>query len=119
LNYGEKLGEVEIPVMKKVVVSTPKKETEKETFFVDNYGKLIVETRGKKKLTREEFAKKINEKVSVIKRVESEEMEPDDVLTEKIERFLEIKLKKPYEEKPIGKKQIKGDLTLGDVVEIE
>lgn len=113
------MGEVEeTPIKKKIKVSIPKTE-EKETVFVDNYGKLIIETREKKKLTRKEFARKINEKLSVIKRVESEEMEPDDALTKKIERFLEIKLRKPYEEKSIGKKQIKGELTLGDVVELE
>jgi uncharacterized protein (TIGR00270 family) len=90
-----------------------------ETVIVDNYGKKIIEARKKINLTREKFAKKINEKESVIRRVESEEMEPDDKLTEKIERFLEIKLKKTYEEKPIERKQIKGELTLGDILEVE
>jgi putative transcription factor len=112
------LGEVEInPIKKKIIIPEDKEEI--ETILVDSYGKLIVKAREKKKLNREEFAKKINEKLSVIKRVESEEMEPDDTLTEKIERFLEIKLKVLYEEKPIGKKEVKGELTLGDVVEIE
>ncbi len=105
-----------IPKKKKVVPLPP---IEEETVLVYNYGMLIIETRKKRNLTREEFAKKINEKESVIRRVESEEMKPDDALTKKIERFLEIKLRKPYEEKPIPKKQAKGELTLGDIVEIE
>jgi len=46
-------------------------------------------------------------------------MKPNDKLTEKIERFLEIKLKKVYEEKRIKGKVVKGKLTLGDVVEVE
>jgi putative transcription factor len=91
---------------------------EEETVFVENYGKLIVEARERMNLTREEFAKKIKEKESVVRRIESEEMVPDDALTKKIEKFLGIKLKKPYEEKPIRKKEIKGELTLGDVVEV-
>jgi putative transcription factor len=119
LNLGKNLGEIETaPIEKKIIISEDKKE-EIETIIVDNYGKIIVKAREKKKLDREEFAKKINEKLSVIKRVESEEMEPDDALTKKIERFLEIKLKIPYEEKPIGKKEIKGELTLGDIVELK
>lgn len=95
------------------------KEEEDKTVFVDGYGKLIINERVKRGLTREEFSKKINEKESVIKRVEKEYMTPDNKLTEKIERFLKIELRKTYEEKSIEKKQIKGELTLGDVVEIE
>ena len=70
-------------------------------------------------LTREEFAKKIKERESVIKRVESEDMRPDDELIKKIEKFLGIKLRIPYEEKHIEKKEVKGELTLGDVVELK
>lgn len=92
---------------------------EVETVIIDNYGKKIIEAREKINLTREMFAKKINEKESVIRRVESEEMEPDDKLMEKIERFLEIKLRKTYEEKPIQKKMRRGKLTLGDIVEVK
>jgi putative transcription factor len=114
------LGEVETIPEKKRIVAFPKRELEeKEDILVDNYGKMIIEARKKRNLTREEFAKKINEKESVIRRVEAEEMEPDDTLIEKIERFLEIKLKKPYEKTIIGKKEIKGSLTLGDVVELK
>ncbi len=70
-------------------------------------------------LNREEFAKRIKEKESVIRRVESEEMTPDDALIQKIEKFLGIKLRKIYEEKPVRKKEIKEKLTLGDVVEVK
>ena len=115
------MGEIEtVPIKKKIVTISPKKELEEvETVLVDNYGKMIVEARKKRNLTREEFAKKIKEKESVIRRVESEEMMPDDALVKKIERFLEIKLKKIYEKALIGKKEIKGSLTLGDVVELK
>jgi len=114
------LGEIEtVPIKKKIVVIAPKKELEEETVLVDNYGKMIVEARKKRNLTREEFAKKIKEKESVIRRVETEEMMPDDALVKKIERFLEIKLKKAYEKTILGKKEIKGSLTLGDVVELK
>ena len=114
------MGEIEtVPIKKKIVTISPKKELEDETVLIDNYGKIIVEARKKMNLTREEFSKKIKEKESVIRRVETEEMMPDDALVEKIERFLEIKLKKVYEKTLIGKKEIKGSLTLGDVVELK
>ncbi len=92
---------------------------EEETILIDNYGKKIIETRKKINLTREEFAKKINEKESVIRRVESEEMRPNDKLIEKIERFLDIKLKAQYETKKIETRPSKGKLTIGDVLEVE
>ncbi len=120
MRYGEKIAEptkISLLPKKRIIKLLP--PVEEETVLVDNYGKLIIGARKKKNLTREEFAKKINEKESVIRRVESEEMGPDDALTEKIERFFEIKLRKTYEKRPIEKKQIKGKLTLGDVVDIE
>jgi len=110
---------IETKPVRVVKVRRKPKLKEEEAVIVDNYGKKIIENRKKINLTREEFAKKINEKESVIRRVESEEMEPDDKLTEKIERFLGIKLKKTYEEKLIKKKRIKGGLTLGDIIEVE
>lgn len=70
-------------------------------------------------MTREEFAEKIKEKESVIRRIENEEMIPDETLTEKIEKFLEIKLTKSYEAKKIEKVLKKTELTIGDVVEVK
>lgn len=114
--YGELIETKPIRFVKARRMSRMKED---ETIIIDNYGKRIIEARKKINLTRKEFAKKINEKESVIRRVESEEMEPDDKLTEKIERFLEIKLRGTYEGKPIEKKMRKGELTLGDIVEVE
>jgi len=80
---------------------------------------MIIEARKKRNLTREEFSKKINEKESVIRRVEYEEMTPNDALVEKIERFFDIKLKMTYKKPLIGRKEVKGRLTLGDVLELK
>jgi uncharacterized protein (TIGR00270 family) len=70
-------------------------------------------------LNREQFAEKIKEKESVIKRIENEEMTPDDPLTYKIEKFLEIKLRIPYEKKYTEKKVKKAELTIGDIIKVE
>jgi putative transcription factor len=117
LKFGENLGEIQTSEVKAPVKI--KSEIREETVFVDNYGELIVESRKKMNLTREEFAKKINERESLIKRIESEKMRPDDKLSEKIEKFLGIKLKQLFESKHLEKKPMKGELTLGDIVEVK
>ena len=66
---------------------------EDEAFFATDYGRRVREARESRGLTRPEFAKRINERESIIRRIERQEMEPDDRLTEKIERFLNIKMK--------------------------
>ena len=92
---------------------------EEDSVFIDNYGKKIIEARERMDLTREEFAKKINEKESMIKRIEHEDMRPNQALTKKIERFLNIRLTETYERKKITSKPAKGKLTLGDIIELE
>jgi len=114
--YGELIETKPVRIVK---VRRMPRVKEEETIIVDNYGKKIIEAREKTNLTREEFAKKINEKESVIKRIESEEMRPNDKLLEKIERFLDIKLRIPYEMKKLAAKPRRGKLTVGDIVEVE
>jgi uncharacterized protein (TIGR00270 family) len=70
-------------------------------------------------LTREEFSKKINERESVIRRIEKEEMRPSESLTKKIENFLKIKLTEVYEKKKIRERPKKGSLTIGDIAELQ
>ena len=116
MKYGERITEPQEIILKK---SEKKVSLPEEEILVDNYGKLISEKRKELKLTREEFARLIREKESVIRRVESEEMIPDDNLIKKIENFLKIKLRRKFEEKPLKRKEIKQELTLGDIVEVK
>lgn len=88
--------------------------------LVSEYGKLIAQVRESKGLTRYDFAQKINEKESVIKRLEDEEFEPDGGLVEKIEDFLDIRLREKYEGILLQRRERKRiDLTVGDVVEVQ
>lgn len=121
LSYGKKIEEPVIIITTKPkprYMEIPEEIEEKEEFFVDNYGKIVENARKKRGLTREKFAKKINEKDSVIRRIEMEEMTPDDKLTKKLENFLGIRLKESYEK--MNKKEIikKKELTIGDVIEV-
>ena len=87
--------------------------------LVPEYGKLIVKVRESKGLTRYDFAKRINEKESVVKRLEEEEFEPDGQMIKKIEDFLDIRLQEKYEGVVLRQREKKRpDLTVGDVVEV-
>lgn len=60
--------------------------------LVDDYGGLIRRTRQKLGMDQEEFASSINEKKGIIAKLESNDMIPDEKLTRKIEKALNIKL---------------------------
>lgn len=90
-----------------------------EEELIPDYGKLLIKKRQNKGMSREEFAKRISEKESVIRRIEDEQMEPDRELIKKIESFLGIKLTQEYvEERKYKKEKRKARLTVGDIVEI-
>jgi len=69
-------------------------EAAEELELIDNYGELIRKSRQKKKLSVEDFAKKINEKESVVKKMEKEEMNPPAKLIKKIENSVVKKMEK-------------------------
>lgn len=61
--------------------------------LVDDYGLRVRKARNAKKLTREELAKKLFEKASIIEKIEKHSMKPSDKLIEKFEKFFDISLK--------------------------
>ncbi len=63
-----------------------------EVSLIDNLGLLVRQRREKLGLSHEDLARKIGEKVSVIRRIESGKMSPDDRLTVKLEHALKIEL---------------------------
>lgn len=67
-------------------------------------------------LTQEQLAKKLKEKMSVIKRIE-DGWKPSLTLIRKLERFFNIKLTEELEEEHFERKPRK-DITIGDVVEV-
>lgn len=86
----------------KIVVSSPKKENfshkdsrslkKEEEILVEEYYKIISSARQRKNLKQEDIANNLNEKLSVIKSVESGKMMPTLKLARKLEQFLDIKL---------------------------
>ena len=90
--------------------------------LVEGYATLIRITREKLGYSHEDLGLKINERASVLKHVELGKMAPNNLLANKLERTLKIKLLVPIEEeKPVpaiavGKNQ---EMTLGDLIEID
>lgn len=98
----------------------PKKNKESIDIIVQNYGELIKKAREKIGLSQEDFAKKINEKISVVHKLETSTFEPSIEFARKLEKFLKVKLVLEYEE--TGKvNNAKGNDTvkIGDVVKIK
>ncbi|MEM2947884.1 MAG: multiprotein bridging factor aMBF1 [Candidatus Bathyarchaeia archaeon] len=91
--------------------------------LVDDYDVRVRQAREKLGLTHEELGKKINEKVSVLKKVETRKIKPDDKLAAKLEHALRIKLRIPTSQEKVPatvtSKQPSRSLTLGDLVRLD
>lgn len=61
-------------------------------YILEDYSGLIRDAREKKGWSREDLARKIYEKISVINRIETGKMVPDIKLARKIEKILNISL---------------------------
>ncbi len=59
----------------------------------ENYNQIIQQARQKQNLTFEQLSKKLFEKESTLKKVESGAIKPEDKLIEKLEKNLNISLK--------------------------
>ncbi len=103
-----------------IVNNTQNKQIRKDEFIDivdDDYSKLIREIREKKGLSQHDLANKINEKESLMAKVESGALRPDLKLAKKLEQFLNIKL--ITTEKMIEAPTLKvknGSLTIGDFI---
>lgn len=92
---------------------------EMEEELVEGYGNLIRDAREKMGLSQEELAKLVKEKLSVIKRVEAERMEPSRQLAVKLEKVLKIKLYSSEGAASPSAATGKRNLTLGDVIRLK
>lgn len=84
---------------------------------VDDYNILIRMSREKKGMTREDMGRVLNEKASVIARLESGTMVPDIKLARKIESALGIKILEAYTDEKVEKSgPSSGGFTIGDFI---
>ena len=104
-------------VQKKTVGA--KVETTQEV--VEGYHVKIRQAREKLGLSHEELGKKINEKASVLSKLETGKMTPNNVLVTKLEHTLKIKLLAPVKEEKISPAMPKlpsRETTLGDLIQL-
>ena len=92
---------------------------EPEIDLVDNYAELIRGARAGASLTQEELAKKINESLNVIKKVEKGELAPTEKLSKKLEQLFKIRLFQRVKKETIEKKKTETSLSLEDVAIIK
>ncbi|ATZ61048.2 MAG: multiprotein bridging factor aMBF1 [Methanosarcinales archaeon Met12] len=87
--------------------------------IAQDYHEIVREARQAHGWTHEELADKINEKASLIRRIERREMLPDEKVRKKLEHILDIRLVENVEKvKPDTHNSLKS-ATLGDVVVIK
>lgn len=102
---------------------TPKRNdllTEKE--IVEDYDKKIRNARTHMNLTQEQFAQKINEKPSLMKRIETGKAKPTTKLAQKLEKVLDIKLLKDADQIEVNTSQYmkkSSGSSLGDIAFIK
>ncbi|MHA1603032.1 MAG: multiprotein bridging factor aMBF1 [Candidatus Freyarchaeota archaeon] len=89
--------------------------------LIDDYMDKIRKAREERRLSQEELAKKINERVSIIKKIEIGKMRPPQTLAKKLEKELQINLHETVDSAglAIGSKDYSKELTLGDIVNIK
>ncbi|WP_449463508.1 multiprotein bridging factor aMBF1 [Tardisphaera miroshnichenkoae] len=89
-----------------------------DTILDENYGEIIRRAREERGMTPEQLAKKLNEKESVIRRVEEGKLRPPEPLINKLEKELEIKIRASPPPSPVSPKTSSGGITLKDVAKL-
>ena len=109
-----------IPVMQQKKKTEIKVEITQE--ITEDYTSKIRQAREKLGLTHEELAKKINEKTSVIGKLETGKIQPSNILATKLEHALKIKLLTPITEEKaaiLTPKTANREVTLGDLIQLD
>ena len=89
--------------------------------LIEDFGAEIRKAREAKNWSREDLGKKINERVSVITRIETGKMTPDNKLTKKLEKALNIKLLEDVDNVDLNQfiNSSSGERTLGNIMKIK
>jgi putative transcription factor len=106
-----------LPVLQKRPIAVGVQITQEVT---EDYANKIRAAREKLCLTHEELGKKINEKASLLRNLETGKMAPNNQLATKLEHMLKIKLLVPISEEKVTTipRAANQELTLGDLIEI-
>lgn len=106
-------------VVRRVVLKKKKPQTKIEfkDELIENFNQIIRIEREKRGWSQEQLAKKIQEKESIIRKIENAEITPEPEIVEKLEKLFGIKLRESVPEVKTQKAQ-RLTTTLGDVVTV-
>lgn len=107
-----------IPVIMK---KPPVAQVQITTEIVDDYACKIRVSREKLGLSHEDLGKKINEKASLLRHIETGKVAPNNQLAGKLEHALKIKLMVPISDEKVAASPAKvasEGLTLGDLIDM-
>ncbi|UCF59520.1 MAG: TIGR00270 family protein [Candidatus Bathyarchaeota archaeon] len=116
----KRVGKTLEPV--KLSIKKPSTPSLVETLEVaENFGARIRRARRELELSHEDLGRKIGEKVSVLRKIESGKMTPDHALAEKLGHALKIKLLVPPSEPkaPSTALSSRREITLGEVIHLK
>ena len=121
-SFGKVIAKVE-PPRPPIVKAGPAKPKSVIEVVVSDYASIIRNKREAMSLKQRDFAKQINEKESLVHKIETGTFTPPIKLARKIERFLGVKLDEEVEEEQPGFKPQQSitatSVTLGDVIKIK
>jgi putative transcription factor len=87
--------------------------------IIPDYGRVIREAREKLGITPDELAATIKEKAALLKKIERQELVPEDDVRKKLERELNVKLTDQATEEKVKYHGGAKGLTLGDIANIK
>ncbi len=106
-------------IQKKENKPVKKTTTELVSIINPDYPKLIKSAREKFGLKQKDLALKLNEKESVIHKLETGSLQPTILLARKLEKVLKINLVELYEETHEGVNLKDEQLTIGDLLKLK
>ena len=111
-SVAERLGSRERRMQQRDVLTRGEKE------LVFDYPQRVRKGRQKMSLSQDDLAKSLNEKKSIIVKIENGDIRPTDKLVTKLERALDIKLKEflEFEDDDVQKTEQSKGMTLGDFI---
>lgn len=87
--------------------------------LVEDYSARIRNARSQKGMTQKDLAMKINERLTLLSKIETGDMRPDDKIVAKLEKELGIKLKEKVVDAQVTKGTGTSSLTLADLIRMQ
>ena len=87
--------------------------------LVEDYAQRIRAAREKTGMSQKDLAMKINERVTVLSKIEAAQMRPDEKIIAKLQKELNIVLKEKVPEVVAAKESARSSLTLADLIKMQ